>query len=497
MKEHKNQYILRIKEHSRCDNFYNISCVICYSYSVYRYNDEHECRWYELKSLLFDIIEIKNLLETEYKQFPAFIEFKKHSLMTKKNEALPCPQAVLFPVPFIVAILKGEQTNIDDVLCEVVDTFIEKRKNIDFTDLPEEKDGSEKLEIFKTFIDTKPSYNDIFKNEIGKEFEESREVIEIDLDDTSKFQLGKLLNCGAHGAVFTCMYEGREYAIKQCLEADIPSLRKEAFILANCDNPFIIKVKGFCETSLNLCKQEEDEVRKKMVEKKFSPLDIRRLINPQNSKFGYMLMEQCEQKTLQQFISDHWGEDEYKMDDDIIKIIFGQVISSCEYLLKEKRMVHRDLKPENILMKNSESGEPIIKLCDFGFARAIAREMTTRAGSIQFADLRCSKKEQYSSEADLYSLGCILYNLTHGFLAYTEWDENEGDEGDYVECEDLIINEDIDGTELGDLILNLCQKEHTERMSWDEFLENDYVVECLELASDKADDAADVEGFDE
>ena len=226
MGKNRTDYILRIKDHKRTDNDYEINCVMCYSYSFSRYHNEHECRWFELKSFFYDLIEMKNMLETTYKEYPAYIEFEKYSMVTKKNDSLPCPQTVLLPVPFIVAYLKNEKTNIDDIIIKATETFIE--------------------------------------NDIGEEIMQCREIEPIDLEDPTKFQLGSLLNCGKHGAVFQCTYDGEEYAIKQCVESDIPTLRKEAFILTNCDIPFIIKVQGFCETSTNLCASSAVEIRKIM-----------------------------------------------------------------------------------------------------------------------------------------------------------------------------------------------------------------------------------------
>ena len=198
-------------------------------------------------------------------------------------------------------------------------------------------------------------------------------------------------------------------------------------------------------------------------------------------------MEQCEQKTILDFINEQWNEEgAYDIDEDTIQLIFGQIVSAVLYLLKQRRMVHRDLKPDNMLMKNSKSGEPVVKLCDFGFTRTIANEMTTVIGTQMYVDPRVGK-DSYGSEADLYSLGCVLHNLYFGYHAYTIWDD---DAQEYVKCDELVMTDSVKESPEGELLMQLLTKNHLDRITWEEFQENAYVVEALKLAKVKEDEAA-------
>ena len=271
--ENKNDYIQPIRRHKRNEDKYEIQCTIAYSYSFFSYHNQHDCLWYELKSFLYDLIEIKHLLENEYQQYPAYIIFESYSLVTKKNYSLPCPQSVLLPIPFILAYLKGiTETNIDETLISACNFFIEKRKGILSEDVEEEmedeKIGVQFLMEFKEFLEKeKPTYEEIIKDSVGEDIMFCRFIEPLDLEDQTELQVTKFLNCGAHGVVFSCKYQGKEYAIKQCIQSEIPTMKREAFVLHNCNNPFIISFIKFGENTFNLCAQAKTTVYRELEEK--------------------------------------------------------------------------------------------------------------------------------------------------------------------------------------------------------------------------------------
>jgi serine/threonine-protein kinase len=83
----------------------------------------------------------------------------------------------------------------------------------------------------------------------------------------------------------------------------------------------------------------------------------------------------------------------------------------------ERGIVHRDIKPANIMVL--PSGEP--KIMDFGIARLPASELTA-AGDL-FGTPAYMSPEQASGEvvdarSDLFSLGCVLYQLLSGRKAF-------------------------------------------------------------------------------
>ena len=97
--------------------------------------------------------------------------------------------------------------------------------------------------------------------------------------------------------------------------------------------------------------------------------------------------------------------------------IIGQVLGALGYA-HDRGIVHRDVKPENILVAAFGTGEPFVKMSDFGIARAIADE-TRLTGTGTIGTPGYSAPEQTAGEeptpaADIYAVGCVLYECLSG-----------------------------------------------------------------------------------
>ncbi len=81
----------------------------------------------------------------------------------------------------------------------------------------------------------------------------------------------------------------------------------------------------------------------------------------------------------------------------------------------EQGIVHRDVKPANILL---EKGVERALLSDFGLARAADDVSMTRwgiiAGTPQYMSPEQAKGEPLDGRSDLFSLGCVLYEMATG-----------------------------------------------------------------------------------
>src|SRR6201990_966556 len=81
-------------------------------------------------------------------------------------------------------------------------------------------------------------------------------------------------------------------------------------------------------------------------------------------------------------------------------------------------VVHRDVKPGNLLVSDTE----VVKLADFGIARATDQSSITQVGSVLGTAAYLSPEQARGDEAgpqgDLYSLGVVTYQLLSGRLPY-------------------------------------------------------------------------------
>jgi len=102
-----------------------------------------------------------------------------------------------------------------------------------------------------------------------------------------------------------------------------------------------------------------------------------------------------------------------------LEIIEG-ILQALEYSHKEG-IVHRDIKPGNIMI--TDSGD--IKVMDFGIARAtddIGATMTNTwnvIGTAQYLSPEQATGELADGRSDLYSLGCLMYELLTGRPPFT------------------------------------------------------------------------------
>lgn len=105
-------------------------------------------------------------------------------------------------------------------------------------------------------------------------------------------------------------------------------------------------------------------------------------------------------------------EDDGTLPEDQVRHIACQLVSAL-YYLHSHRILHRDMKPQNILLAKGEK----VKLCDFGFARTMSFDtlvLTSVKGTPLYMAPEIVKDQPYDHTADLWALGCILYELYTG-----------------------------------------------------------------------------------
>ena len=85
------------------------------------------------------------------------------------------------------------------------------------------------------------------------------------------------------------------------------------------------------------------------------------------------------------------------------------------------QIIHRDIKPENILL---EDGQAVV--ADFGIARALhaaesakLTETGVAVGTVAYMSPEQATGEEFDGRSDIYSLGCVLYEMLAGEPPFT------------------------------------------------------------------------------
>lgn len=96
--------------------------------------------------------------------------------------------------------------------------------------------------------------------------------------------------------------------------------------------------------------------------------------------------------------------------------LFRQLIAGLAYCHRFN-ICHRDLKPENLLLDREHN----LKIADFGMAalQPNGKNLTTSCGSPHYAAPEIIAAKEYNgSQADVWSVGIILYAMLNGFLPF-------------------------------------------------------------------------------
>jgi serine/threonine protein kinase len=128
--------------------------------------------------------------------------------------------------------------------------------------------------------------------------------------------------------------------------------------------------------------------------------------------------------------------------------LFGQVCAAVQHA-HQKGIIHRDIKPTNVMVV-SHDGTPVVKVIDFGVAKAIGQQLTDKSVYTQFSQfigtpLYMSPEQAGQSgldidtRTDIYALGVLLYELLTGT---TPFDKERLASASYDEIRRLIRDEE-------------------------------------------------------
>ncbi|NMM98908.1 MULTISPECIES: Stk1 family PASTA domain-containing Ser/Thr kinase [Bifidobacterium] len=213
-----------------------------------------------------------------------------------------------------------------------------------------------------------------------------------------RYQLGQLIGRGGMAEVHVALDTrlGRTVAVK-IMRADLANddiflarFRREAHAVAQMNNPNIV----------NIYDSGEEAVYGE---------------NGETERLPYIVMEYVKGQTLRDILKVNGALSQR----DSEQVMLG-VLNALDYSHR-MGIIHRDIKPGNIMI--SEQG--VVKVMDFGIARALddsAATMTQSQGVVgtaQYLSPEQARGETVDMRSDLYSAGCVLYEMLTGRPPFT------------------------------------------------------------------------------
>ncbi|MFJ8040088.1 protein kinase [Kitasatospora sp. NPDC096147] len=141
-------------------------------------------------------------------------------------------------------------------------------------------------------------------------------------------------------------------------------------------------------------------------------------VAPDGATTPYIVMEYVEGKSLRDVLNEAIAAHGAMPADQALKIT-GAVLSALE-ASHDQGLVHRDIKPGNVMV----STKGTIKVMDFGIARALQSGVTSMTqtgmvvGTPQYLSPEQALGKSVDARSDLYSVGCMLYELLTGQLPF-------------------------------------------------------------------------------
>jgi NIMA (never in mitosis gene a)-related kinase len=118
-----------------------------------------------------------------------------------------------------------------------------------------------------------------------------------------------------------------------------------------------------------------------------------------------IVMEYIQGETLKQKIKIA-REQNKPFSEELICTMFFQILSSLFYC-HSLNIIHRDIKPDDLIVTYDNQ----VKLIDFGLAKEIEFSLKSQTGTWIYMSPEMLREEKYSFNTDIWSLGCILFEL--------------------------------------------------------------------------------------
>jgi hypothetical protein len=290
-------------------------------------------------------------------------------------------------------------------------------------------------------------------NYIIKDFNEDHNLV--NLYNDKNFSNLKLISSGSYGDIYSA------YSIKDKIEVCLKKINIEKMKLIYESNNLENYQKDL-DNEINILDILSDNKN-----------SVKFLGNYDNENEKIIVMEKCDQN-LYEFIKKRGKAltvEEIKLKFEGLNELFKSI--------QRKDIIHRDLKLENFLIKyNKEKTDYVIKLGDYGIGKF--RIYSDLKGSFDTIapEIILEKTKEYESSVDMFSLGIILYQLSHNLKH--PYGKNFIEFGskykDYYDKDNLEIDFDksIKNNDFKDLVKKMIKLNPKNRLSWENYLKHPF-----------------------
>ncbi|XP_021121209.1 serine/threonine-protein kinase Nek2 isoform X2 [Heterocephalus glaber] len=203
-----------------------------------------------------------------------------------------------------------------------------------------------------------------------------------------------------------------------------------------------------------------------------------RIIDRTNTTL-YIVMEYCEGGDLASVITKGTRERQYLDEEFVLRVMTQLTLALKECHRRSDSghtVLHRDLKPANVFL----DGKQNVKLGDFGLARILNHDTSfakTFVGTPYYMSPEQMNHMSYNEKSDIWSLGCLLYELCALMPPFTAFNQKElaGKirEGKFRRIPYRFSDE------LNDLITRMLHLKDYHRPSVEEILENPLIADMV------------------
>ncbi|MFH1336783.1 MAG: tetratricopeptide repeat protein, partial [Candidatus Zixiibacteriota bacterium] len=164
-----------------------------------------------------------------------------------------------------------------------------------------------------------------------------------------------------------------------------------------------------------------------------------------------------------------------------------EILSALDFLHSTKT-IHGDIKPSNILITPIADDQIAVKFTDFGFAEYEKVEDPTRwKGTLPYLAPEIIRGEKYTTQADLYSVGVLIYESLFGKPPFDDADPMKLAKS-HLEKDVVIPKEPSIPSELKNVILKLLEKDPIDRF----FSAGEIITRIQELSGIQPDNSGSV-----